>query len=51
MLEDPLRRRPAALGEHKPGRIEPGRIKRATSSLEHQTYHIFVVDTAPFICL
>ena len=28
------------LGEHKLGRIKPGRIKRAASSLQNQNYHI-----------
>ena len=30
------------LGEHKPGRIKPGCIKRATLSLQNQDYYIFV---------
>ena len=30
------------LGEHKPVRIKPGRIKRATLSLQNQNYCIFV---------
>ena len=30
------------LGEHKLGRIKPGRIKRAALSLQNQNYHIVV---------
>ena len=30
-----------ALGEHKPGRFKPGRIKRAALSLQNHNYHIF----------
>ena len=29
-----------ALGEHKPGRIKPGRIQRAALSLQNQHYYI-----------
>ena len=28
------------LGEHEPGRIEPGRIKRVALSLQNQNYYI-----------
>ena len=28
-------------GEHKPGRIKPGRIKRAAPSLQNQDYYMF----------
>ena len=44
--------RPRALGEHKPGRIKPGRIKRVALSLQNHNYCIFLFfDTTPFICL
>ena len=40
------------LGEHKPGRIKPSRIKRAALSLQNQNDHMLqFFDTTPFICL
>ena len=38
-----------ALGEHKPGRIKPGRIERAALSLQNQNHYICLFfDTTPF---
>ena len=42
----------SALGEHKPGRIKPGRIERAAVSLRNRNYHyLLLFDTTPFILL
>ena len=43
----PASSRALSLGEHKPGRIKPGRNKRAALSLQNQTYYIFVVLIRP----
>ena len=40
-----------AFGEHKPGRIKPGRTKRAALSLQSPKYILLFFDTTPFVCL
>ena len=38
-----------ALGEHKPGRIKLGRIRRAALSLQSQTYHFLCCLIRPLL--
>ena len=40
----------SALGEHKPGRIKLGRVKRAALSLQNRNFVVFFYTT-PFILL